>query len=40
MLVNRRTFIVKKPYFEEALALLVEYRTTHGCQCRDARLCE
>jgi hypothetical protein len=24
MLVNRRTFIVKKPYFEEALALLVE----------------
>ena len=26
MLVNRRTFIVKKPYFEEALTLLVEYR--------------
>jgi hypothetical protein len=26
MLVNRRTFIVKKPYFEEALALLVELR--------------
>ncbi|HJZ48078.1 MAG TPA: hypothetical protein VKE41_12960 [Roseiflexaceae bacterium] len=26
MLVNRRTFIVTKPYFEEALALLVEYR--------------
>src|SRR5262245_29999317 len=24
MLVNRRTFIVKKPYFEEAVALLVE----------------
>jgi hypothetical protein len=24
MLVNRRTFIVKKPYFDEALALLVE----------------
>jgi hypothetical protein len=26
MLVNRRTFIIKKPYFEEALTLLVEYR--------------
>jgi hypothetical protein len=26
MLVNRRTFIVKKPYFEEALGLLVELR--------------
>ena len=26
MLVNRRTFIVKKAYFEEALTLLVEYR--------------
>ena|SRR5437867_826346 len=25
MLVNRRTFLVKKPYFEEALARLVEY---------------
>ena len=26
MLVNRRTFIVKKPYFEEALTLLAELR--------------
>jgi len=26
MLVNRRTFIVRKPYFEEALGLLVELR--------------
>jgi hypothetical protein len=26
MLVNRRTFIIKKPYFDEALRLLVEYR--------------
>ncbi len=26
MLVNRRTFIVNKPYFEEALGLLVELR--------------
>ncbi len=26
MLVNRRTFIAKKPHFEEALALLAEYR--------------
>jgi hypothetical protein len=25
MLVNRRTFMIKKSYFEEALALLVEY---------------
>lgn len=25
-MVNRRTFIVKKPYIEEALTLLVEYR--------------
>ncbi len=26
MLVNRRTFIVKKPHYDEALALLAEYR--------------
>ena len=26
MLVNRRTFIVKKSYFEEAVTLLAEYR--------------
>jgi hypothetical protein len=26
MLVNRRTFIVKKPHLNEALTLLVEYR--------------
>ncbi len=26
MLVNRRTFVAKKPHFEEALALLAEYR--------------
>ena len=26
MLVNRRTFIVKKPHFNEALQLLAEYR--------------
>lgn len=26
MLVNRRTFVAKKPHFDEALALLVEYR--------------
>ncbi|HEU5103599.1 MAG TPA: hypothetical protein VFU22_31500 [Roseiflexaceae bacterium] len=26
MLVNRRTFIVKKSYFDEALALLIEVR--------------
>ena len=26
MLVNRRTFVVKKPHLDEALALLAEYR--------------
>ena len=26
MLVNRRTFVVKKPHFDEALTLLAEYR--------------
>ena len=31
MLVNRRTFVTKHPHFEEALALLAEYRDLLKC---------